>query len=106
MKVIYRAFDGAEFETEAACRYHETENPNFVMWGEHGQVDNIGETYVVEIKNEIGIRSFIKVASAWGCDCDEVDDVGFYYYNNWRNSFELLDETMIKILRNCLINNS
>lgn len=78
MKVIYRAYDGVDFDTEIECRRHEADDPLFKMWTGKGMTQDIEAADVIEIFGWDGYENFKELCgnARYG-----VDGPGVYAWN-------------------------
>ena len=79
MKVIYRAYDGVEFDSAEACVRYENIKPPYKMWTNEGATDSFDSALVVEI-NDVGL--FIASCKERGIITDGVRDRGLYFWSS------------------------
>lgn len=60
MEIIYRAFDGKEFDSVTECAAYEEQMHKLKMWFKNGKTTSVDEAYVVKLDNEINTRIFIE----------------------------------------------
>lgn len=101
MKVIYEAFDGEKFSTEAACRRHERENPLFRAYDREGQPTEVGQgVHLLHIiDNAKGGEAFQRVCQEQdedSGDIDHCDCAGWYWWDDY--SFAPVDEELIRAM--------
>jgi hypothetical protein len=106
MTIIYRAFDGKEFDNEADCCYHEhTLYSAYTAWDRTGRQLEVGETtehaYVVHLHDDHSARAFIEAAKNCGDTsmtgiCE--GDMGFYRWNEWDERYEWVDEEVYRFV--------
>lgn len=66
MQVIYRAYDGKHFYTEAECKEHEENCPLFTMYNEEGKTHSAGSAEVVHLPDLVGVSAFVDVCEEEG----------------------------------------
>ena len=101
MQIIYRAFDGKEFDNEADCCYYESEIENSVIMlnRNNERVYNTSSAFLVWLRNEEANLAFHAMARKEG-DKDvksitEGEDWGLYYWDEGYNEYRWLDRDMI-----------
>lgn len=101
MEIIYRAFDGKEFDNEADCCYHESTTMDRVkMWNRSGMPTN--ETscaFVVYLADEDASRAFLAMAKTQGDNeassiCD--GDYGIFYWDECEGIYRFIDEDELR----------
>ena len=93
MQIIYRAFDGKEFDNEPDCVYHES-SLSYHMWDRNGKgVIDRTETvkaFVVYFPTEASALGFMATAKEMG-DTDvtgiDGDSVGLYIWDEWNERY-------------------
>lgn len=65
MKVIYRSYDGLEFDTPEECVRHEQTSPRFKMYDPNGLTDNPDNAMLVWFSENVTATERFK------CFCDE-----------------------------------
>ena len=104
MQIIYRAFDGKEFDNEADCCYHEAQvMDGVVMLDVRGNVvQNTNSGYLVWLRDENANLAFHALARLQG-DNDvgsicEGEDYGLFYWDEGYCEYRWLDADLIKNL--------
>ena len=106
MEIIYRAFDGTEFDNEADCCHHEhTINEGVKMWNREGKEITNGDTrpgFVVYLANVEANLAFHRMAEACGDeDVQSIvkgEDYGLYYWDECVNEYRWVDEEEMMVL--------
>lgn len=93
MQIIYRAFDGKEFDNEADCVYHES-CLSYHMWDRNGKgVTDRTETekaFVVYFPTGASALGFMTTAKEMGdTNIAGIDDdcVGLYVWDEWNEKY-------------------
>ena len=99
MQIIYRAFDGKEFDNEADCCYYESTTSEYVMWDRNGkEVYDKTETekaFVLYLPEENSARAFLEMAKATGdtgCNGLDLDCRGLFFWDEWNEEYRYVDE--------------
>ena len=59
MKIIYRAFDGKEFNSVTECAAYEEKSHKLKMWYKDGKTNLADKAYVIKLEDENDVRLFI-----------------------------------------------
>lgn len=93
MQIIYRAFDGKEFDNEADCAYHENSR-SYYMWDREGKgiVDRTetDKAFAVYFPTEASILGFVATATEMGdtyTNGISGDTVGLYVWDDWSEEY-------------------
>lgn len=104
MRVIYKSFDGLEFDTAAECQHHENTNPLFKMYSENGLVERPQDALVVALlDHDKGADSFIRLCKHEDCISEGIDTwchEGIFVWDG--EQWARLDNNTIKALRNAI----
>ena len=98
MEIIYRTFDGKEFDNEADACFHESVVLEGIkMWNRDGrEVNKTSGAFVLYLENEMANCGFFALAKAQGdsdvCGITEGEDYGLFYWDEWNNEYRWLDE--------------
>ena len=99
MQIIYRAFNGKEFDNEADCCYYESTITNYVMWDRLGKEvydkTRTEKAFVLYLPEENSARAFLEMAKATGdtgCKGLDVDCRGLFLWDEWNEEYRYLDE--------------
>lgn len=80
MEIIYRAFDGEEFETAEKCIDHERRFPKFKMWDKDGVTTNPDDARVVWFSNHKDAKSsFVKLCKQDDITTEGIDEDNYGY---------------------------
>lgn len=104
MEIIYRSFDGREFDTEEECLSHEKENPLFRMWDASGETTNIKKGDVVELNSNTAVERFIEICQELDVECHGIDGVGLYAWDSSSYEFINISSYNLSALRAYLSN--
>lgn len=100
MQIIYRAFDGKEFDNEADCCYHEsTLRDSYVMWDRNGKrVEDQTDTekaFVLYLPYVYSAEMFLATAKSMGdtgCNGLDVDCRGLFFWDEWNEEYRYVDD--------------
>lgn len=97
MQIIYRAFDGKEFDNEADCCYHESSTSEYVMWDRSGKEvydkTQTEKAFVLYLPEENSARAFLEMAKATGdtgCVGLDVDCRGLFLWDEWNEEYRYI----------------
>lgn len=104
MEIIYRAFDGKEFDNEADCCYHEyTVKEGVKMWNRDGkEVSDTPSGFVVYLRDVEANLAFYRMAEA--CKDREIDgivkgeDYGLFLWDEYEGRYRWIDEEEMMVL--------
>ena len=103
MELIYRTFDGQEFDNEADAAYHEIcIKEGLMMWNRRGCcTDCITDAFVVYFKDEAAARYFDYLSKE---QCGQPDEfstayrVGFFVWDEWDAEYRHVEFDIIKVM--------
>lgn len=72
MEIIYRSFDGMDFDTAERCIEHEQRHARFKMWNEDGMTTDLGAARIIWISAN-GADAFTTLCLREGLACDGID---------------------------------
>lgn len=104
MEIIYRTFDGKEFDNEADACYHESViRDGIKMWSREGALTNKTiDAFVLYLKNEDANKGFFALAREQRDACikglEEGEDYGLFYWDECTESYHWLDEEELSVL--------
>ena len=96
MEIIYRTFDGKEFDNEADACYHEACAFDGVkMWNRDGKlVDETSSAFVLYLENEAANEAFFTLADKQGdhgiAGLTKGEDCGLFFWNEWAEAYQFL----------------
>ena len=102
MQIIYRAFDGKEFDNEPACQHHELHlQHDVIMLNRNNErVYKTSHAYLVWLKDENANLAFHEMARAEGDSfvksITEGKDFGLYYWDEGDEEYRWLDCDMVE----------
>ena len=108
MEVIYRAFDGKEFDSVTECAAYEEQNRKLKMWFKDGKTTKADKAYVVKLDNEDDVRIFAdrcdyENSCHDGIEFDEYTaDTGLFVWDMYRNEYFRIDDDPLEALIHCL----
>ena len=101
MQIVYRAFDGKEFDNEADCYYHESQSlDGIIMLNVRGDVvQETKSAYLVWLRDEKANLSFHSLARLQGDkEVDSIckgEDYGLFYWDEGYGQYRWLDTDLI-----------
>ena len=105
MQIIYRAFDGKEFDNEADCCYYESTTSNYVMWDRLGKEvydkTQTEKAFALYLPEENSARVFLEMAKTTGdtgCKGLDVDCRGLFLWDEWNEEYRWVDEDEIRAI--------
>ena len=103
MELIYRTFDGKEFDNEADAAYHENcIKDGLMMWDRLGNpTDKISDALIVYFKNTNAAEYFDVLAKEQCGHPDEFDTttrIGFYVWDEWDAEYRHVEADIVKML--------
>ena len=108
MEVIYRAFDGKEFDSVTECAAYEEHNRKLKMWFKDGKTNLADKAYVVKLDDENATRAFIdkcKNENSYyeGILFDEYTaETGLFVWDMCRDEYFRIDDDSLEALIHCL----
>lgn len=108
MEIIYRAFDGKEFDTVTECAAYEEQNRKLKMWFKDGETNLTDKAYVVKLDDENATRAFIDKCNHEdschdGIEFDEYTaDTGLFAWDMYRDEYFAIDDDTLEALIHCL----
>lgn len=104
MEIIYKAFDGKEFNTVTECAAYEEQMHKLKMWFINGKTTSTEEAFVVKLDDEEDTRIFIEKCDAVGSDhsgigYNEYDaDIGLFAWDPNRCEYFFIDNNTLNAL--------
>lgn len=104
MEIIYRAFDGKEFNTVTECAAYEEQMHKLKMWFINGKTTSTEEAFVVKLDNEEDTRIFIEKCDAVGSDHTGIEfdeytaDTGLFIWDSNRCEYFCIDNDILNAL--------
>ena len=102
MKIVYKAFDGKEFENKADCLKYESNSMDGVIMlnRNNAVVDRTDHAFLVWLRDEAANLAFHALAKLQG-DNDvhsitEGEDYGLYYWDEGYGEYRWLDTELIE----------
>lgn len=90
MKIIYKAWDGTEFDEKNACEKYELDNPYMLMYSNRGRTSNSDEAFIVllDYKRD-DAEKFIKLCKEQGTMSNgiTINDSGLYIWDDYREEY-------------------
>ena len=82
MKIIYRSYDGEEFDTEEECIEYEDNYSPIRMWSKIGRTTKIEDCSVVVIETNESVQKFCDISRVEGLTYEGIDEPGLYFWNS------------------------
>ena len=104
MEIIYKTFDGKEFDNEADACFHESVVLEGIkMWNRDGREVNTTEgAFVLYLENEEANRGFFALAMAQGdsdiCGIIEGEDYGLFLWDECSKEYRWIDDEELSVL--------
>ena len=102
MKIVYRAYDGEEFDTAEACvRHEEKKGFHYEGWDYSGKfTTDPDDCVILYIENETGAKQFID-------ECDneftiggiDLEDTGWFYWDEWEEKYIYISLDIVDAFR-------
>lgn len=108
MEVIYRAFDGKEFDSVTECATYEGRTNKPKMWFKDGKTNLPDKAYVVKLDDENATRAFINKCENEnsyydGIEFDEYTaDTGLFVWDMNRDEYSEISDEVLEALIHCL----
>ena len=101
MKIIYKAWDGTEFDEKDACEKYEYDNPCIVMYGSNGRVLDSYKAYIVILKHNDDAEKFIELCEEQGTMSDGItkDCHGLYVWDDNQEEYFYVSERVEEALK-------
>jgi hypothetical protein len=104
MEVIFRAFDGKEFNCAAECAAYEEQMHKLKMWFKDGKTTSVDHAYVVKLDNTNDTKIFVdrchnEGSEHIGIDFNEYDaDTGLFAWDANRCEYFYIDNSVLDAL--------
>ena len=104
MEIIYRTFDGKEFDNETDARQHESVlHDGIKMWDRTGKLcEETSAAFVLYLADEEANLAFFKMAEEQGDDnitgITEGEDYGLYLWDEYSNVYRWIDDEEVSVL--------
>lgn len=104
MEIIYRAFDGKEFNSVTECAAYEEQMHKLKMWFKDGKTTSTEEALVVKLDNENDTRIFIERCDNEnsihdGVEFDEYTvDTGLFVWGTNESQYFEMDHDVLNAL--------
>lgn len=104
MEIIYRAFDGKEFNSVTECAAYEEQTHKLKMWFKDGKTTSTEEAYVVKLNNADDTRIFIERCDNEGSDYEGIEfdeytiDTGLFVWDMNACRYFGMDEDVLDAL--------
>lgn len=108
MDIIYRAFDGKEFDSVTECAAYEEKSRKVKMWFKNGKTDLADKAYVVKLDNENDVRAFVDKCNNENSGHDGIEfneyitDPGLFVWDFGRDEYFRIDDSVLEALIHCL----
>lgn len=100
MEIIYRSFDGVEFDTAERCIEHEQKHARFKMWGVNGMTTDPSMASVVWISAN-GADAFAALCYREDVVPEGIDpgDIGIFIWSNKDSIWTPIDNEAIQAFK-------
>ena len=108
MEIIYRAFDGKEFDSVTECAAYEEQMHKLKMWFKNGKTTSVDEAYVVKLDNMNDTKIFVDKCDAVGSECigigydDDCADTGLFVWDGNRCEYFYIEDDVLEALTHYL----
>ena len=104
MKIIYKAWDGTEFDKRDVCEKYECDNPCIMMYNTKGRTSNSDEACVVFLEYNHGhndAEKFIELCEEQGTISNGItdSDCGLYVWDDYREEYFYVSERVEEALK-------
>ena len=101
MELIYRAWNGTEFDERDACEKYEHDNPCVLMYHNTGRTSESNDAFVVVLRNDNDAKSFIKMCKAQDTYSVGIveDDYGLYVWDDNEERYFYVSERVEEALK-------
>ena len=101
MELIYRAWDGTEFDERDACEKYEHDNPRILMYHNTGRTSISNDAFVVVLRNDNDAKNFIKMCKEQDTDYKGIteDDYGLYVWDELEQRYFYVSERVEDALK-------
>ena len=106
MEIIYRSFDGMDFDTAEKCIEHEQKHARFKMWSEDGMTTDPSMSRIVWISTH-GADAFTALCHREDVTCDGIDtgDMGAFIWSDELFQWIPIDDETIQAFK-CFLNDT
>ena len=101
MKIIYKAWDGTEFDERDAYEKYEYDNPFVLMYHNTGRTSDTNDAFVVVLGNDNTTKNFIKMCEAQYTDHNGIaeDNYGLYVWDDNQEEYFYVSERVEEALK-------
>ena len=102
MKIIYKAWDGTEFDEKDACKKYEYDNPYVMMYNHKGKTSNPDGAFIVFLDYKTDdAEKFVELCKEQGTTSDgiTVNDSGLYVWDEYREEYFYVSERVEEALK-------
>lgn len=101
MKIIYKAWDGTEFDEKDACEKYEYDNPCVIMYNAEGRTSNSDDASVVLLEHKDDAEKFIELCEAQWTRSDGITegDCGLYIWDDYKEKYFYVSERVEEALK-------
>lgn len=101
MKIIYKAWDGTEFDKRSACEKYEHDNPCVLMYDNAGRTSKSDEAFVVVLRNDNDAEKFIELCEEQGTMSDGItkDCHGLYVWDDIEEKYFYISDRIEEALK-------
>lgn len=101
MKIIYKAWDGTEFDEKDACEKYEYDNPCVMMYNDKGRTSNSDDAFVVLLEHKDDAEKFIELCEAQCTRSDGITegDCGLYIWDDYEEKYFYVSDRVEEALK-------
>ena len=101
MELIYRAWDGTEFDERSTCEKYEYNNPYVLMYRSTGRTSDTNKALVVVLRKDDDAENFIKMCKVQDTDYKGIteEDCGLYVWGEDEGRYFYVSERVEDALK-------
>ena len=101
MELIYRAWDGTEFDERSACEKYEYDNPCIPIYHNTDRTSKSDEAFVVVLRNDNDAEKFIELCEEQGTMSDGItkDCHGLYAWADIEEKYFYISDRIGEALK-------
>ena len=101
MKIIYKAWDGTEFDERDACEKYEYDNPCVLMYSDAGRTSKADEALVILLENDGDAKRYINLCEEQNTEPYGIaeDNYGLYVWDNNQEEYFYVSELVEEALK-------
>lgn len=103
MEIIYRAFDGQDFDNEGACKKYEQDILKIRMWDGNGRTDSLDDAQVIHAPEGESVKALIERCEMEGIVIDGFEEPGWYFWDSSSCAWFFASEWVMRACHHALI---